>query len=111
MTPSTKARLFACGFQEVQNFCTDSATCPRESIRVAFAIISSKGWTLNSIDIKDTFLQGKEIEKTVYVKPPEELRWPQGFTLKKCLVRRCRSDGSQFLSSGIGMGLDLSHLV
>ena len=36
---------------------------------------------------------------------------PGGFTPKKCLVRRCRSDGSQFLSSGIGMGFDFSRLV
>ena len=36
---------------------------------------------------------------------------PGGFTPKKCLVRRCRSDGSQFLSSGMGMGLDFCHLV
>ena len=35
----------------------------------------------------------------------------RGFTPKKCLVRRCRSDGSQFLRSGIGMGLDFCHLV
>ena len=35
----------------------------------------------------------------------------RGFTPKKCLVRRCSSDGSQFLSSGIGMGLDFCHLV
>ena len=38
-------------------------------------------------------------------------RGPRGFTPKKCLVQRCRSDGSQFLSSGIGMGLDFCHLV
>ena len=35
----------------------------------------------------------------------------QGFTPKKFLVWRCRSDGSQFLSPGIGMGLDFFHLV
>ena len=36
---------------------------------------------------------------------------PGGFTPKKFLVQRCRPDGSQFLSSGIGMGLDVCHLV
>ena len=70
---STKAGLRARGFQELQNFHTDSPTCTRESIRLAFAIISSKGWTLNSIDIKTAFLQGKEIERTVYVKPQKKL--------------------------------------
>ena len=65
---STKARFYACGFQELQNFHTDSPTCTRESIRLAFVIISAKGWTLNSIDIKTAFLQGKEIE--LYMSSP-----------------------------------------
>ena len=42
---------------------------------------------------------------------PGEMFTARGFTPKKSLVRRCRSDGSQFLSSGIGMGLDFCHLV
>ena len=39
---STKARLCAYGLQELQNFHTGSPTCTQESIRLAFAIISSK---------------------------------------------------------------------
>ena len=34
------------------------------------AIIASKGWRYNGIDVKASFLQGKTIDRDVYIKPP-----------------------------------------
>ena len=67
-----KARLCARGFEEEQPFRTDSPTCSREGVRVALTTIASLSWKLNSIDVCTAFLQGKEIERTVFVKPPKE---------------------------------------
>ena len=40
---------------------------------------------MNSIDIKTVFLQGKERERTVYVKPPKEARTDKLWLLRKCV--------------------------
>ena len=66
-----KARLCARGFEEEQNFRTDSHTCSREGLRLSCCIISPNQWTLNSLDVKTAFLQGKTIERTVFVHPPK----------------------------------------
>ena len=39
--PSTKARLCAKGFQEIQDFCTDSPMCSSESIQLALSVTAS----------------------------------------------------------------------
>ena len=70
-TPSVKARLCARGFEEEQQFRTDSPTVSREGNRLLLVIITSKGWTLNSLGIKTAFLQGKPINGDVYIKPPK----------------------------------------
>ena len=82
---STKARLCARGFEENQDVCTDSTTCSRIRIRFALTIISSFSWYLNSIDIKTAILQGKEMECTVYLKPPKEAETNKVWRLKKCV--------------------------
>ena len=68
-----KARLVCRGFEEQnEGIRTDSPTCSKDSLRVALAIISSKEWDVNSLDIKSAFLQGKDLEREIYVKPPKE---------------------------------------
>ena len=42
-----KACLCAKGFEEEQNFRTDSPNCSREGLRLSCCIISSNQWTLN----------------------------------------------------------------
>ena len=49
----------------------DSPTCSKEVLRVSLTIFLSQSWSLNSIDIKSAFLQGKEINRQVYLKPPK----------------------------------------
>ena len=83
--PSTKARLCAKGFQEMQDFRTDSPTCSRESIRLALSVIASMQWTLCSVDIRAAFLQGTSIDCTVFIRPPPEANTNKIWQLKKCI--------------------------
>jgi len=83
--PITKARLCARGFEEDQNFRTDSPTCSREGIRVILTLIASKGWKCNSLDVKTAFLQGKVLERVVIVKPPKEAQTDKLWLLQKCV--------------------------
>ena len=69
---STKTRLCARGFENVESFKTESSTCSRESVHVAITLITSYKWNLNAINIKTAFLQGKKIDKTVIIKPSKE---------------------------------------
>ena len=67
-----KARLVARGYEEDKELLTHSPTFNKASLRVVIAIIASMGWNINSVDIKAAFLQGKEIDREVYLKPPKE---------------------------------------
>ena len=69
-----KARLVARGFEENSNDArTDSPTCSRQSLRMAFIITSTMGWQIQSLDITSAFLQGNSIKRDVFLKPPEEV--------------------------------------
>ena len=69
-----KARLVARGFEEVENLITDAPTCASESLKMGLTIIQRNGWECQTIDIKTAYLQGKNIEREVFVKPPKEAR-------------------------------------
>ena len=82
-----KARLVARGFEEkASNARTDSPTCSRQSLRMAFIMTSTMGWQIQSLDITSAFLQGNSIERDVFLKPPLEassngMLWK----LKRCI--------------------------
>ena len=84
-----KARLVAKGFQDKESHLirSDSPTCGKESLRIMLAILSSKSWSCNSMDIKTAFLQGRSIERQVFVRPPPEANVSEGFIwqLNKCV--------------------------
>jgi hypothetical protein len=83
----TKARLVARGFEEDQAVLrTDSPTCMRESLKIVLAVAISKQWRINSIDIKAAFLQGKPINRKVYLKPPTEANCQSKVWLLKKVV-------------------------
>ena len=82
---TTKARLCARGFEEVQDFRKDSPTCSKETIRVVLALASSHGWSVNSLDVSRAFLQGDHFDRTVYVKPPKEAKTDKLWKLLKCV--------------------------
>ncbi|XP_062409954.1 uncharacterized protein LOC134100639 [Sardina pilchardus] len=83
-----KARLVARGFEEIktEELPKDSPTCASESLRMIMAIICQRKWQLNSMDIKAAFLQGKELTRNIYIRPPPEAQ-SQGilWRLKKCV--------------------------
>ena len=70
-----KAHLVARGFEEnyTQDLRKDSPTCMKESLRLLATIGSSEKW--NIMDIKSAFLQGKEIQRKICLKPPKEAAW------------------------------------
>ena len=68
----TKARLVAKGFQENNDLKKDSPTCLKENLRLIVAIAASEKWKMKSLDIKSAFLQGKNIDREVYLIPPPE---------------------------------------
>ena len=80
---STKARLCARGFEEEQDFRTDAPTCARESVRLSLATIASNKWDLKSIDIKRAFLQGHQLTREVYLRPPPEAQTNKLWKLNK----------------------------
>ncbi|GAB1599991.1 hypothetical protein Ahia01_000276600 [Argonauta hians] len=61
------------GFQENSDLKKDSPTCLKENLRLVVAIAASVKWKLKSLDIKSAFLQGKNIERDVYLIPPAEV--------------------------------------
>ena len=82
-----KARLVARGFEERMNTArTDSPTCSRQSLRMAFVTASTMNWTIQSLDITSAFLQGNGIERNVYLRPPTEVN-SEGmiWKLKRCI--------------------------
>ena len=72
--PILKARLVARGFEEnmLEEQRRDSPTCTKDSLRLVLSIVAANSWNCNSIDIKSAFLQGNEIDREVFVKPPKE---------------------------------------
>ena len=65
-----RARLTARGFQEEDDFPKDSPTMSKSSLRLVLALAASKGWDIQTSDIKSAFLQGSALEREVFVKPP-----------------------------------------
>ena len=81
-----KARLVARGFEEIDNFQNDSPTCSKECIRLLLTLLLANNWNCNSIDVKSAFLQGKDIERDVYINPPVEFRNEHSvWKLHKCV--------------------------
>ena len=64
----------------------DWPTSGKELLRRSLTVFLSQSWSLNSIDIKSAFLQGKKINMRVCVKPPKDfVRERKVWLLKKTL--------------------------
>ena len=80
----TKARLVARGFEEDKSqLRTDSPTCSKDSLRMLLTILSAYEWQLKSIDIKSAFLQGSNIARDIFLKPPKEAKTDKLWKLLK----------------------------
>ena len=88
-TKRVKARLVARGFEENSKNLgvrTDSPTCNRHSLKMVMLTASAKNWKICSIDVASAFLQGNQIEREVYIRPPVELcDEDKVWRLKRCL--------------------------
>jgi len=69
-----KARLVVRGDQDEaeRDIQSDSPTVDRHTVKLMMAVAANQGWSPRSIDISAAFLQGKEIERDIYVLPPPQ---------------------------------------
>ena len=69
-----KARLVARGFEEsnLTNIRKDSPTYCTEKFRWLLDIVVTKKWKVHLLDIISASLQGKNIDRDMYLKPPSE---------------------------------------
>ena len=68
----TRARLVARGFEEETIIQTDSPCIGKSAMRIFLTIASSRCWIVKTTDIKSAFLQGKSLDRDVYLIPPRE---------------------------------------
>lgn len=61
---------------------TDSPTVEKGAMRMVLAIITSKRWVVKTTDIKSAFLQGKELDRELYIRPPKESITPGNIVWK-----------------------------
>ena len=109
----TKARLVLRGYEEMKSFRTDSPTCNRESVRVCIVILATKKWEVHSADFKTAFLQGKCIEREVYMRPPKEAQSTKLWKLNKTVYGLTDAPRSWYLrlrEAIIELGLKVSFL-
>lgn len=65
----------------------DSPTARKAAIRILITIAAHKQWTIKTTEIKSAFLQGKELSRDVYLRPPIESGVSKGiiWNLRHCL--------------------------
>ena len=82
-----RARLVARGYEDEQCYPKDSPTIGKSAMRMIMAISASKNWKIKTTDIKSAFLQGKEMDREVFLTPPREASTERGklWKLKHCL--------------------------
>ena len=73
---AVKARLCVRGDQERDDHTvkTDSPTVDRATVKILFAIAATNKWKVKTVDVTAAFLQGKKMERDVFVRPPAEYR-------------------------------------
>ena len=71
-----KARLVARGFEETTSIQSDAPTVEKSTIRIFLSIAISQSWKFESLDVKAAFLQSTALERTIYVRPPKDIKEP-----------------------------------
>ena len=82
-TVTPKSRLVARGFEEADKDALDTAspTVDRGVWRVMVAMLAVYGWVPYCFDISTAFLQGRQITRDVFLRPPPEIGEP-GMVMK-----------------------------
>ncbi|XP_053390667.1 uncharacterized protein LOC128553511 [Mercenaria mercenaria] len=78
----TKARLVVRGFEEDFSMQSDSPTVGKGTMRMFLANTSINNWIVKTTDIKSAFLQGQELKRDVYIRPPKECENAEGVVWK-----------------------------
>ena len=79
-----KARLVARGFEEeMAEWEKDAPTCNAETLKFCLTVMKLKKWVCYTLDVKTAYLQGDDIQRDVYLKPPSEGDWNGLWKLKK----------------------------
>ena len=84
-----KARLCARGDLErgADQLRTDAPTSSKDFIRILLSIAASKHWLLHSLDFSSAFVQGKNIDRELFLKPPPDVRRQNPGKLFKVIKR------------------------
>ena len=77
-----KARLVVRGLEEDFILPRHSLTVGKETMRTVLAIASNMKWVVKTTDIKSAFIQGKELDREVYLRPPAESHNPSNMIWK-----------------------------
>lgn len=82
-----RARLVARGYEESDEVQKDSPTLAKSSLRTLLCTAAAHKWVCETTDIKSAFLQGSQLERDVYIKPPKEAEEAPGkiWKLVTCL--------------------------
>ena len=62
---------------------SDSPTAGKDTMKMALMIAANEGFKIKSIDIQSAYLQGKDLERKIYVRPPPEPMTTKLWLLKK----------------------------
>ena len=62
---------------------SDSPTIAKETLKMAIFVAANEGFDVKSVDIKSAYLQGNELERKIFVKPPSEAETEKLWLLKK----------------------------
>ena len=73
----------------------DSPTVGKGAMRTVLAIAASMKWVIKTTDIKSAFLQGKELDREVYLRPPVESHTPSNIIWKLKHGLYCLKDGAR----------------
>ena len=72
---NTKARLVVRGFEEKYlEIPRGSPTVCKGAMRLFLSVAALKKWTVKTTDIKSAFLQGKELDRDIYITPLQKVR-------------------------------------
>ena len=103
-----RARLTARGFEEKEKVASDSPTIDKCNVRIVLTICQSKGWVLETSDVKSAFLQGHELDREVHIQPPKEASVSKGQLWKLKVALYGLNDASlQFFIKSKKVLLDL----
>ena len=95
-----KARLVARGFEDSNliNICKDSPTCCKEHFCLLLATVVTNKWKVHSLDIKSALLQGKNIDRELYLKPPSKASTTNLWKLNISVYKLCNAPRAWYLS-------------